>query len=1112
MKAMYDYFEVEATEDPYILQVARFARVAPLPVGWSEEEDSEGDPLFVHKDAGLEQSQHPLDGFFEELIRRRRLEKNQGAEPFARESTHMPPRPPPQQAGMAGTNDASNVSLGAHTVDSDGRTVDVWGRPAVIGPDAGALRTQGAVSSSGAHERGSERIRVIVRARPLEVRRGRRAKEAWRCSPESRQVELKEDAALKRDAAFYGTQKEKSKTVNFEFDEVFTGKHNTYQIYDTALKPIVEASFDGINGTIFAYGQTGSGKTYTIVGTSGAPGVVPIAATDLFQILRDRERRLGSRHVVRVGMVELYNEELKDLLSTRGGAPLRITEDAVTGTRIQGLHEEVVADGERLKALLAKGESCRVVGRTRMNDYSSRSHVIIRVTVETHEATPGAPMRVGTLNFVDLAGSERLGKSGSEGDRAKESSQINLSLLMLGNVISKLSEGKAGDFIPFRNSKLTRILRPAIGGNAKTAIVACVSVSEEQAEETSHTLRFAARAANITNTITVNTVQGEAEEAKRYKREILGLTKEIKRLRAGAGSSEDAQALRSRVAELESENENLKVVIERWKAIKAGGGGGELPGGDLPRTPVGLDMPGVAVRQTKQTPKEALQQIARIVQLGKVGGGGYAGEMPAGEVVQWVRVMRGERDTLRGRVEELEKHGQREDRKLSEAADLRRKLGVMEEAVGILENLIGGRNPDAADIADRLQDTAEAVVVMSSELQSLQRQHAAALAVMAEVEERNRTLISDALELEEIEDRAVTISRALAVTRENIAVVTKQRNDFARQCGVDPASLQPSAVDQIPPAGEASLKYAETLEDKFRAMQRRMKNDIERKDAELASLKGMVQQFVGLSNLSGAVEDGGVPPALFGSAAVRAAREAEIRAYRAERRADELQRNVDSLNERLSGVQANVSAAVSKTPERYRPPVDSSTAANDEDESEVVAKLKKRVYQLSKEVAVLLRERDDLLAMMGAAPMGPGGMAGVAISGLESSRSNGIIGGPTMSSLPPVRGGGRGRPNGGATGANRPRKTGQGPPTGAKDAWANPSGKDYTAEDDLKAVKKRLVAAERAHKELLTRNLADVKAARMQATVMERKQQELEGLVSRLVQENEQLRGLNAGW
>lgn len=240
------------------------------------------------------------------------------------------------------------------------------------------------------------------------------------------------------------------------------------------------------------------------MGTAAAPGVVPIAAADMFDVLRDRERRYGSRHVVRVGIVELYNEELKDLLSVRSTAPLRITEDPVTGTRIQGLHEEVVGDAGRLQSLLARGESCRVVGRTRMNDHSSRSHVIVRVTVETHD--PGAPLKVGTLNFVDLAGSERLAKSGSEGDRAKESSQINLSLLMLGNVISKLSEGKAGEFVPFRNSKLTRILQPAIGGNARTAIVACVSVATDQAEETSHTLRFAARAANITNTLTVNTV------------------------------------------------------------------------------------------------------------------------------------------------------------------------------------------------------------------------------------------------------------------------------------------------------------------------------------------------------------------------------------------------------------------------------------------------------------------------------------------------------------------------------------------------------------------------------------------------------------------------------
>ena len=428
------------------------------------------------------------------------------------------------------------------------------------------------------------------------------------------------------------------------------------------------------------------------MGTAASPGVVSLASSDLFEMIAEREARYGARHAVKVGMVELYNEELRDLLSARG-VPLKVTEDPVTGTRIQGLYEASVEDAAAMHSLLARGDAARAVGRTRANEQSSRSHVIFRITVETHH--PSAPLRVGVVYFVDLAGSERLDKSGSEGDRAKESSQINLSLLMLGNVISKLSEGKAGEFVPFRNSKLTRILRPAIGGNARTAIVACISTADDAAEETSHTLRFAARAANITNTVQVNEarreggcigteavvcvcdaadtllhnslhdtqsllclpcclcnrpvsctlmqVVGDAEEARRFKRTVHELTRELQRLRATDAVAENRQ-LRARNAELEAEAESLRMQIERWRAA-----GARTPdhAGAAPATPEGLSVPAPAQRGTKLTAKEALAQISRVVHLGRVGAGSF--EAPPGEVVQWVRVMRAERDELRGR-------------------------------------------------------------------------------------------------------------------------------------------------------------------------------------------------------------------------------------------------------------------------------------------------------------------------------------------------------------------------------------------------------------------------------------------------------------------------------
>lgn len=236
---------------------------------------------------------------------------------------------------------------------------------------------------------------------------------------------------------------------------------------------------------------------------------------------------------------------------------------------------------------------------------------------------------------------------------------------------------------------------------------------------------------------------GDAEEARRYKREIIELSREIQRLR-GSDAALENDRLRTRVRELEHDNEVLRVAMERFKAAARGrGSADDMDAEELPSTPDGTELPAIAVRAGKITAKDAIAQVSRIVQLGKVGGNVYASEMPPAEVVQWVRVMRGERDSLRARVAALEGSVGRDDKKLLEAAEAKRQMGVVEESLGILENLVGGRNPEAQGIGERMQDVAEAAVVLTSELGSLQRQHAAALAVMAEVEERNRTLLQE---------------------------------------------------------------------------------------------------------------------------------------------------------------------------------------------------------------------------------------------------------------------------------------------------------------------------------------------------------------------------------
>lgn len=331
----------------------------------------------------------------------------------------------------------------------------------------------------------------------------------------------------------------------------------------------------GFNGTVFAYGQTSSGKTHTMHGTADEPGVIPLAVRDVF----DAVRRQGSDRdfFIRVSYLEIYNEKIMDLFafeeSSSDGdddstSKLSIREGK-DGTYVSGLREEVVSMPSQVIALLERGTKLRHVGATNMNAHSSRSHTIFRMIIES-KAIAGGTDRAGvlqsTLNLVDLAGSERMSKTGAEGERAKEGAHINKSLMTLGVVINKLSEGveSKGGHIPYRDSKLTRILQPALGGNSKTAIVCAMTPALSHCEESHSTLKFAQRAKRVVNKATVNEVAANAETNAMLKRQ----RKEIAVLRArlaeeGAKVDDAAiEALRRRLAEADREKNLVALALE----------------------------------------------------------------------------------------------------------------------------------------------------------------------------------------------------------------------------------------------------------------------------------------------------------------------------------------------------------------------------------------------------------------------------------------------------------------------------------------------------------------------------------------------------------------------
>uniref|UniRef100_A0A8B9WKD9 Kinesin family member 7 n=1 Tax=Bos mutus grunniens TaxID=30521 RepID=A0A8B9WKD9_BOSMU len=303
---------------------------------------------------------------------------------------------------------------------------------------------------------------------------------------------------------------------HFGFHVVLDEEAGQEAVYQACVQPLLEAFFEGFNVTVFAYGQTGSGKTYTMGEASVASlhedeqGIIPRAMAEAFKLI-DENDLLDC--LVHVSYLEVYKEEFRDLLEVgTASRDIQLREDDRGNVVLCGVKEVDVEGLDEVLSLLEMGNAARHTGATHLNRLSSRSHTIFTVTLEQRGRAPSRLPRpaagqllVSKFHFVDLAGSERVLKTGSTGERLKESIQINSSLLALGNVISALGDPqRRGSHIPYRDSKITRILKDSLGGNAKTMMIACISPSSSDFDETLNTLNYASRAQNIRNRATVN--------------------------------------------------------------------------------------------------------------------------------------------------------------------------------------------------------------------------------------------------------------------------------------------------------------------------------------------------------------------------------------------------------------------------------------------------------------------------------------------------------------------------------------------------------------------------------------------------------------------------------
>ncbi|XP_067827504.1 kinesin-like protein kif7 [Heptranchias perlo] len=348
-------------------------------------------------------------------------------------------------------------------------------------------------------------VRVAVRIRPLlpkEILHGHQS--CVHVNLESQQVTL-------------------GNNRHFQFDVIFDQTSSQDEVYSSCVEPLVEAFFEGFNATVFAYGQTGSGKTYTIGEayissvTDDDQGIIPRALAEIFKLIDEND---AVDHTVKVSYLEVYKEEFRDLLEVETSSKdIRTREDDKGNTVLCGVKECEVEGLDEALSLLEIGNTAKHTGATQVNTHSSRSHTIFTITMEQRRglgrttrltATAGdqlssAQVLSSKYHFVDLAGSERIVKTGNTGERLKESIQINSGLLALGNVISALGDPRRkSSHIPYRDSKITRILKDSLGGNAKTLMIACISPSSLNFDENLNSLNYAKRAQNIKNQAVIN--------------------------------------------------------------------------------------------------------------------------------------------------------------------------------------------------------------------------------------------------------------------------------------------------------------------------------------------------------------------------------------------------------------------------------------------------------------------------------------------------------------------------------------------------------------------------------------------------------------------------------
>ncbi|BGP32653.1 hypothetical protein JCM10296v2_004434 [Rhodotorula toruloides] len=380
----------------------------------------------------------------------------------------------------------------------------------------------------------------------------------------------------------------------FTFDRVFQMDTKQEEVFEYGVKGIVDDVMNGYNGTVFAYGQTGSGKSHTMMGPDidnpEMKGIIPRITEQIFASIIASPANI--EYLVKVSYMEIYMEKIRDLLSPENDN-LPVHEDKQRGVYVKNLSEFYVGNSAEVYEVMRQGGSARAVSATNMNAESSRSHSIFVITIQARNTETGT-QKTGSLYLVDLAGSEKIGKTGATGQTLEEAKKINKSLSALGMVINALTDGKSSH-IPYRDSKLTRILQESLGGNSRTTLIINCSPSPYNETETLSTLRFGMRAKSIKNKARVNAELSPAE--------LKALLKKAQRDYSNAGAY---------IGLLEQEvnvwREGGKVEKEQWASMEKALGLGEGELEKLVGGPAKSPTPGSAPGRTTPRPA-ALERV-----------------------------------------------------------------------------------------------------------------------------------------------------------------------------------------------------------------------------------------------------------------------------------------------------------------------------------------------------------------------------------------------------------------------------------------------------------------------------------------------------------------------